>query len=185
MESRRYRIYLDYYAGGDLNRAMKRCAENWKIRRPADESVFLPEGFVWYDIKALATACLVLQDGTTSDVSVNGWGPITHLDLHLPNVLLDVGAGPKVEDADSANTDRAKVPPVVPTLADFSISFFSPLSDDCPNLENPDDYVIDGVDTRYPPVSIFVRTRCPLQWLTVIGNAPTNSTLLSAIRRED
>jgi hypothetical protein len=131
MTSRRYRLYLDYHAGGDLNGAMKRCADNWKVRRPADESVFLPEGFVWYVIKALATACLVLQDGTTSDVPVDGWRPITHLDLHLPNVLLDVSAGAKVGDTDDADTDRAKVPPVVPILADFGISFFSPQSDDC------------------------------------------------------
>jgi hypothetical protein len=58
-----------------------------------DSEQCLPEAFVWYVIKALATAILFLQQGTTQgDVAVAGWKPIMHLDMQPPNVLLDLQA---------------------------------------------------------------------------------------------
>jgi hypothetical protein len=52
---------------------------------------------MWYIIRSLATACLLLQTGTTEDDPIEGWKPITHLDLQLPNVLLDVSQPPLEE----------------------------------------------------------------------------------------
>ncbi|KAI4635872.1 hypothetical protein J4E83_000826 [Alternaria metachromatica] len=135
--------------------------------KPTDEDIFVPEGFVWYTIKALATACLVLREGTIDDTPVDGWRPITHLDLQLPNILLNVYT-PRIPEAkgkskagssksarlNRADADdwRAREPPVMPVLADFGISFFSPDRGDCPITDNPDDYVIHETDTRYPPI---------------------------------
>ncbi|KAI4682520.1 hypothetical protein J4E81_009594 [Alternaria sp. BMP 2799] len=149
-----------------MNAAMTFHAKNWKDGKPTDEDIFVPEGFVWYTIKALATACLVLREGTTDDTQVDGWRPITHLDLQLPNILLNVytpqvpeakgkaKAGPsKSAGINRADADdwRVREPPVMPVLADFGISFFSPDRGDCPITDNPDDYVIHDTDTRYPP----------------------------------
>ncbi|KAI4961539.1 hypothetical protein J4E86_000567 [Alternaria arbusti] len=136
MEHRRYRLYLDYHSGGDMNAAMTFHAKNWEDGKPIDEDIFAPEGFVWYTIKALATACLVLREGTIDGTTVNGWRPITHLDLQLPNVLLDVHTPPtqeakgkskagssksaRLNRADADNW-RAKEPPVMPILADFAL----------------------------------------------------------------
>lgn len=41
-------------------------------------------------IRALASACLVLQNGTIAEERIANWKLITHLDLHLGNVLLDI-----------------------------------------------------------------------------------------------
>jgi hypothetical protein len=165
---------LDYHAGGDLNAAMGFHVLNWsKEKNHVNEEKFIPEGFVWYTIRALATACLVLQNGTTSDIPINDWRSITHLDLRLPNVLLDVYTPPtrddqEISEAESSNNarDAARAKePVMPILADFGVSFFSPKSDGCPISDNPDDYVT-AVDTRYPPVSVLARGCCPVRWLT-------------------
>ncbi|KAH6882458.1 hypothetical protein BKA58DRAFT_447083 [Alternaria rosae] len=166
MEERRYRLYIDLHSGGDINRAMTFCVRNWEKENPLTRTFFIPEGLVWYTIKALGTACLVLREGTIDDTLVDGWRPITHLDLQLPNVLLDVYTPriPEVKEKSKAgssksarlnraDTDdwRAEMPPVMPILADFGISFFSPNHDDCPITDNPNDYVIHETDTRYPP----------------------------------
>jgi len=171
MEHRRYRLYLDYHSGGDMNGAMTFHAKNWEDGKPTDEDIFVPKGFIWYTIKALATACLVLREGTVDGTTVDGWRPITHLDLQLPNVLLDVHTPPtqeakgksKAGSSKSARLNRAdaddwraKEPPVMPILADFGISFFSSNRDDCPITDNPDDYIIHETDTRYPPVNTFL-----------------------------
>jgi hypothetical protein len=59
MSSRRYRIYLDYYDASNLHYAMTH-----HFQRQTD--IPLPEKFIWYIAKALASACLILQQGTTS-----------------------------------------------------------------------------------------------------------------------
>jgi hypothetical protein len=91
MAQRKYRIYLDFCVGGDIWHAMHALDANWAeqedVRNP---EMILPQGYIWYVIKALASACLVLQNGTTADEPVADWKPITHLDLHLGNVLLDI-----------------------------------------------------------------------------------------------
>lgn len=157
-----------------MNRAMTFHANNWESGKPTDENIFMPEGFFWYTIKALATACLVLREGAIGGTPVDGCRPIPHLDLQLPNVLLDVYTSlireakgkSKVGSSKSARLNRADAdnwraeePPVVPILADFGISFSSPNRDDCPITDSPDDYVIHETDTRYPPVSSFLFPR--------------------------
>ncbi|EUC43470.1 hypothetical protein COCMIDRAFT_28065 [Bipolaris oryzae ATCC 44560] len=146
MQSRRYRLYLDFYPGGDLRRAMKNYAQNW-TRNEDDfdfnQEEYLSEGFIWYTIRALATACLLLHRGTLSDDALHGWKPITHLDLQLPNVLLDI-SNPK------ERADTSSEPPYVPILADFGISFLSsPEGHGCTPSDLPEDF-IPTFDTRYP-----------------------------------
>lgn len=89
MRKRKYRLYLDYCSGGDLRNAMASHSRTWE---PAvednDDFPCLPEAFIWTAVKALATACLVLQNGTTVLEPIQNWKSITHLDIQLPNVLL-------------------------------------------------------------------------------------------------
>lgn len=150
MRSRRYRLYLDFYPGGDLRRAMKNYAENWT--KEEEDSEFnreedLSEGFIWYTIKSLATACLLLHRGTLSDNELFGWKPITHLDLQLPNVLLDI-SNPKEGNYTGSE------PSYVPILADFGISFLSPGGHGSTLSDPPEDFT-PNFDTRYPPVSFY------------------------------
>jgi hypothetical protein len=81
MEQTRYRIYLDYYDASDLS-----CAMVQHFQRQTDQD--LPEEFIWYMAKALASACIILQRGTMSDEALESWKLITHLDLKMPNILL-------------------------------------------------------------------------------------------------
>lgn len=99
MRQRRYRTYLEYYEAGNLYNAMSNHYDDITSQR-------LPEAFIWYMVKALATACLVLQTGTTADGPVKGWKPITHLDLVLGNVFL--GLKKRKRDDESEETGKAK-----------------------------------------------------------------------------
>jgi hypothetical protein len=54
----------------------------------ADDSTLVPESFIWYLLKALSSACLLLQTGTGVDEPLPEWKPITHLDVQLQNVFL-------------------------------------------------------------------------------------------------
>jgi hypothetical protein len=150
MSLRKYRTYLNFYEGGDLRKAMETHSANWRTGSNYTDN-WLPETFVWYVIKSLATACLVLQNGTMTDERLEGWRPITHLDIQLPNVLLDV-ADPASEGEDEDENGHP-IPPVVPILADFGLSFYSPDSGGCPLSDNPDDYLHTPTHPTYPPVS--------------------------------
>jgi hypothetical protein len=102
MAQRRYRLYLDLYTGGALEEAMGSYnengenGENGKNDFPVPNKI-LPEAYIWYVIKALAEACTVLRKGTTDEAAIEGWKPITHLDLQLVNVLLKVESGADLE----------------------------------------------------------------------------------------
>jgi hypothetical protein len=150
MRLRKYRMYLDFYEGGDLRKAMATHSANWEDGSNYTGN-WLPEAFVWYVMKSLATACLVLQNGTTTDERVEGWRPITHLDIQLPNVLLDI-TDPVNEGEDEDESGQA-TPLVVPILADFGISFYSPDNGGCPLSDNPEDYLWAPTRPTYPPVS--------------------------------
>jgi hypothetical protein len=89
MVQRKYRLYLDFCGGGDLFHAMLGHEANWASEEDRNTDSFLPQGYIWYIIKALASACLVLRTGTTDEESVQGWKAITHMDWQLTNVLLD------------------------------------------------------------------------------------------------
>jgi hypothetical protein len=131
-----------------------------------------------------------LQTGTTEDDPIEGWKPITHLDLQLPNVLLDVsqppltgerptgplaGAEDSHQDATTPEPDGVDQYPVVPILTDFGLSFYSPDSGGCPLSDNPEDYILLTVDPRYPPVSVQAEPQ--LRLLTNAGTTTKRVTL--------
>jgi hypothetical protein len=97
MRQRRYRIYLGYYDGSNLHSAMTHHFNQQTDPPP-------PEMIVWYIAKALASACLVLQQGITADEASAAWKPITHLDIHLGNKFLDFNKR-KREDSDSESDE--------------------------------------------------------------------------------
>jgi hypothetical protein len=108
MLSRRYRLYMDMYSCGDLWDAMASHDRYW-LRREDDQGASdssLPEAYIWYVIRALAGACTVLQTGTIDGEPVEGWKPITHLDLELSNVLLSMAD--RDVDPESGATERGK-----------------------------------------------------------------------------
>lgn len=160
MQSRRYRLYLDFYSGGDMRSAMKNYAENWTKNEDDsefNEEEYLSEGLIWYTIRPLATACSLLHKGSLSDGELYGWRPITHLDLQLPNVVLGISDSKDRENEGSE-------PPYVPIIADFGISFLSSEGHGC-TLSGPPEDFIPTFDTRYPPVSLCfisldLRTDC-------------------------
>jgi hypothetical protein len=79
MAQRRYRLYLDYYNGGELWDPLCRYSKG--------ETEIVPEAFIWYVLRVLSSACLILQFGTTADQSLPGWKPITHSDIVLTNIF--------------------------------------------------------------------------------------------------
>jgi len=88
MRRRRYRLYLEYYPGGDLENAL-----GWDLddelgqQRPNP----VPEKFIWEVFTSLVRAVRVLQTGHDTPVSANapvGWKPISHLDIGLRNVFI-------------------------------------------------------------------------------------------------
>jgi hypothetical protein len=81
MRQARYRVYLERYEAGDLHHAM---VDHFGETAAGT----LPVQFIWYMVKALATACLVFENGTIDETPVEGWKPIRHLDLVLGNVFL-------------------------------------------------------------------------------------------------
>ncbi|KAF2818653.1 kinase-like protein [Ophiobolus disseminans] len=167
MRRRKYRIYLDFYPGGSLDDAISYHDENWgRPKARINETRYLPEAYIWYVIKALVEACLVLRKGTTNAQPIEGWKPITHLDLQLPNVLLGWQEEADVQNksASAKGKERAVAPddtnpflsPVYPVLTDFGVSFFSPDNNNnnnngYPLSDNPDDYILGRPESRYPP----------------------------------
>ena len=96
MEQRRYRIYLDYYEGGDLYRATERKFQVQKTVKDSfddleDNTPHIPEDLIWHIARSLVTACQILHFGQAGNVStpVAGWQPITHCDINLPNIFME------------------------------------------------------------------------------------------------
>jgi hypothetical protein len=114
MAQRRYRLYMDLYTGGALEEAMGSYNENWENWENGENEVpdpnkILPEAYIWYVIKALAEACTILRKGTTEKAAIEGWKPITHLDLQLVNVLLKVENETDVVTGSGKGEDTAAV----------------------------------------------------------------------------
>ncbi|KAF2126727.1 hypothetical protein P153DRAFT_68753 [Dothidotthia symphoricarpi CBS 119687] len=171
MSKRKYRIYLDFCSGSDLKCAMVGHSNTWAFKFGEGLGLpFLPEAFIWSVVKALATACLVLQNGTIALEPVRDWKPITHLDIQLANVLLHCkkrrassigGDLPTAKEAKTSQEKRERERdgqvqedadlPVVPILSDFGLSFYSPTQGNCPLPDNPEDYLLEQDHARYPP----------------------------------
>lgn len=93
MHQRRYRIYLRYYAGGDLESALGWGDVNPdpnRIERPQAA----PERFIWHVLQSLVNACRVLQTGFDEPLAEGeeelfaNWKPLTHLDIGLRNIFI-------------------------------------------------------------------------------------------------
>ncbi|KAJ4993304.1 hypothetical protein SVAN01_01279 [Stagonosporopsis vannaccii] len=168
MEQRRFRLYANFAAGGNLTAAMMPYDRRWEKIKPEHVPVqrHLPEAFIWHFIKALATACLVLETGTLGDAPVDNWKPVFHLDFQTPNILLDLQAKKRKAPADGESQHTPADPgktlkkrkadlqnlEIVPKLADFGLSFFDLDFSKCPALdENPEDHVLTENESRYAP----------------------------------
>ncbi|KAF1359646.1 hypothetical protein EJ07DRAFT_155603 [Lizonia empirigonia] len=155
MRKRRYRLYLEYYAGGDLGRPVAPIFHEWSYRQISDESLFiaepsellelpvLPEGLMWYILRALVKAYLILHHGTSShDATDPDWKPITHLDLKIDNVF--------IKTAPEKNIGAQIV------LADMGMGFFPrdppPVAEGEEPLpcDNPFEYVWNRPEPSHP-----------------------------------
>jgi len=89
MRRRRYRIYLRYYAGGDLESALgwknSMYPGQYRANRPS-------EIFIWHIFRSLARAVGTMQSGhfdPNARHHTPGWRPVTHLDIGLRNVFIE------------------------------------------------------------------------------------------------
>ena len=109
MSKRRFRLYADFASGGDLYTAVIPYHQRWQTveGERVDSEEHIPEAFIWYIIKALATAILLLQQGTTQgDEAIADWKPIMHLDMQPANILIDLQAKKRKSPDDEA-TEQA------------------------------------------------------------------------------
>jgi hypothetical protein len=102
MRKRRYRLYLDHYQG-DLWHALT----THHTRKVMEGQ--LPEALIWYILRALSSACLILQYSTVAEEPIQGWKPITHLDIFLPNIFLGLDKR-KVRETDKENNEDDHTP---------------------------------------------------------------------------
>lgn len=102
MSARRFRLYADFASGGNLFDALWPYHLRWnKVEHKESlPQVHVPEAFIWYIVKALATALLLLQNGTLGNDKSADWKPIMHLDMQTSNVLLDVRAKKRASSTD-------------------------------------------------------------------------------------
>jgi hypothetical protein len=110
MGQRRFRIYLEYYSGGDLKTALGCQFQNWTpplnghIWGPyplhidggywqawAPPHHTIPEGFIWHVARSLIKACLVLQFGTSHSPCLPHWKPMTHFGYIACKYIPEVG----------------------------------------------------------------------------------------------
>lgn len=94
MRQRRYRIYLKYYPGGDLIKALQ---YNTKIHADMLRPDHIPERFIWHVLECLVKACRVLRTGADRPIPegdedehlFKDWKPITHLDISARNLFME------------------------------------------------------------------------------------------------
>jgi hypothetical protein len=171
MRQKRMRLYLDFYRGGDLFDATRpllrvshQIPENQRVPggpmydlfglRYGEESL-LPEAFLWEAFRDLVNACLAMQRGDVNGAK-EGWKRLTHMDLSINNVMLDVdekdwGVSSPFPRKHYRLTSKTQWPKLV--VGDFGFTFYdisatrgSEISD------NPQCYQAPGADLRYPPV---------------------------------
>jgi hypothetical protein len=79
-----YRLYLEFCKAGDVHHATVASYRNEDCKETKGKKLedrLLPEPFIWWVIKCMASACLTLDRGTQSADRVTDWLPIMHLDL--------------------------------------------------------------------------------------------------------
>ena len=93
MAQRRYRLYLDYYPGGDLHDLTRHIflAPNQATK----QQNWLPEAFMWYIFKCLVDGLQVLNQGNLNFPTA-GWRPIHHMDIRPSNIFIDIDPDRKV-----------------------------------------------------------------------------------------
>lgn len=188
---RRFRLYLDFASGGSIGPTVEKYDKRWNdiASDKIDTEKCLPEAFIWYTIKALATACLALENSTLGNDPVGDWKPIMHLDFQTPNILLDVQSK-KRKHADDSTADppntsepsepgpRAKKPTtgrvyakalhstLTPKLADFGLATFDLDFSHCPALDdNPSAHILpaNAHNTRYAPEHHYLSGSDPVR----------------------
>jgi serine/threonine protein kinase len=114
MMHRRYRIYLNYYDGGDLLHAEGPHFE--RFPHPHEHPGGIPEVFIWHVFSSLVAACQVLHIGEVDRVPEAkvrpGWQSITHLDIKLNNIFLQPQPRlewPRSSDLSQINSDVRQV----------------------------------------------------------------------------
>ncbi|KAF1849246.1 uncharacterized protein K460DRAFT_354115 [Cucurbitaria berberidis CBS 394.84] len=145
MHRRRYRIYLKYYPGGDIQSSLQwaNMIELDTMQRPH----VVPEGFIWHVLVSLVKACRVLRTGFDHPLPDMGedlfadWKPVTHLDISLRNIFL--------KEAGDLGVPRPQI-----VLSDFGQAFFD--MEARPGLpehsqENPQEYLIGADNTAWAP----------------------------------
>ncbi|KAL6157809.1 hypothetical protein ACJQWK_07851 [Exserohilum turcicum] len=174
MRQRRYRIYLNYYEGGDLSAALRnlpspeledRYTRPQKRQHPAPEEwnwdfdflcyrkddllpQVLPERLICEIVDSLAAACQILHFGQVdSEVAPEGTHRVTHCDIKPDNIFIQ------------PPEKYGEFPTFV--LSDYGIGFFVHERRDADGIapglrappDNPDEYVFQDsqFDGRYAP----------------------------------
>jgi serine/threonine protein kinase len=99
-------IYINYYSSGDLGTVMRKYPGG-----NAGELAQIPEAFIWVVFCSIANALFLLEFGHKEGKKpVEGWSPIRHRDIKIPNIFL----GPPKSDLFPAYP--------YPVLGDFELS---------------------------------------------------------------
>ncbi|KAF2652767.1 kinase-like protein [Lophiostoma macrostomum CBS 122681] len=152
MKHRRFRLYLDLHSGGDLSIVADDFFQMWargSIIALHDRST-IPEPYIWYILNTLVEAVCVLRSGRVSSQR-DGWKPITHCDLKLNNILMDI------TEEGSKHWPR-------PVLTDFGMAFYELYEGDNPNLsDNPREYVNDMSGGSYAHEQAHMNVNNPVK----------------------
>ncbi|KAH3913604.1 hypothetical protein HBI56_081400 [Parastagonospora nodorum] len=109
MRQQRFRLYLEYYEGGNLDDAVRAYRRTGK--HPLGPGN-IPEYYLWRVFGNLIAACQILHLGQVDPAEGKraDWRPITHLDIKLNNIFLELGE------------HKSQIPEFV--LADYGLSMF-------------------------------------------------------------
>lgn len=88
MRRRRFRIYMKYYPGGDLDHALGWLDDMLPYQSRPDK---VTERFIWDLFRTLISAAKALQTGlhNPGTAAAANLRPITHLDINFRNIFLE------------------------------------------------------------------------------------------------
>jgi len=89
MRQQRFRLYLEYYEGGNLDDIIYAHSSLQKSgKRPGN----IPEYYLWRVFRSLVAACQILHLGQVdpAEAKREDWRPITHLDIKMNNIFLEL-----------------------------------------------------------------------------------------------